>query len=313
MVYEQFRMGYFMRKLGIILAGGKSTRLFPSTLVTTKQLLPVFDKPMIYYPLSTLMLAGIKDFVIISSPAEVEKFKELFKDCKSEMGINVTVLEQPVPVGIADAFRIIVRELGHEFTQQFIRHALILGDNIFYGAGFSSHLINANKASVYATIFLHTVPNPSQFGIATTDSHGTVLNIEEKPENPESNLAITGLYFYPSDVYDFVMNLTPSSRGELEITDLNKFYLNDNRLVSHRLQRGMMWFDAGNSESLLEASNFIKFIQTYQGILVGSPHEIAIHRKLVSRTDITPFLEKCSKTDYGKYLQTLMDNDSKSY
>jgi glucose-1-phosphate thymidylyltransferase len=297
-----------MRKLGIILAGGKSTRLYPNTLVTTKQLLPVYDKPMIYYPLSTLMLAGIKDFVIISSTAEMEKFKELFKESNSEMGITVTVLEQPSPIGIADAFNIVERELGYEYTQKFERHALILGDNIFYGAGFSKQLMDANITSPYATVFLHTVPHPEQFGIAEVDESNTVISIEEKPVNPRSNLAITGLYFYPPDVYDLVKQIVPSARGELEITDLNKLYLNENKLLSHKLQRGMVWFDAGNSESLLEAANFIKFIQTYQGILVGSPHEIAIQRKFVSNDTIRPFLDKCSKTDYGQYLQTLLNN-----
>jgi glucose-1-phosphate thymidylyltransferase len=294
-----------MRKLGIILSGGKSTRLYPNTLVTTKQLLPVYDKPMVYYPLSTLMLAGIQDFIVISSASETERFKELFKDCKSELGVNITVLEQPVPLGIADAFNIVIKELGYEYTQQFSRHVLILGDNIFYGAGFSKQLQDANTVSPYATVFLHTVPNPEQFGIAEIGYGDTVLSIEEKPSNPKSNLAITGLYFYPPNVYDLVKEITPSARGELEITDLNRLYLSKDRLLAHKMQRGMVWFDAGNSDSLLECSNFIRFIQTHQGILIGSPHEVGIRNKWVDESDISPFILKCGKTEYAKYLKGL--------
>ena len=305
-------MGCFMRKLGIILAGGKSTRLYPSTLVTTKQLLPVYDKPLIYYPLTTMMLAGIRDIIIISSTHEKERFKELFSNCKTELGIDVKVLEQKIPLGIADAFNIVREEMGNDFISMFDRHVLILGDNIFYGAGFSDQLLHAGN-NTNAHIFLHTVADPERFGVAELGEDNVVLHVEEKPKSPRSNLAITGLYFYPQDIYERVKSLQPSARGELEITDVNDLYLRDGKLFATKLQRGMVWFDAGTPDALLESSNFIKFIQSYQSILIGSPHEISIRKKWVTQMDITGFLSACKNTQYGKYLINLFDNESRTH
>lgn len=296
-----------MRQLGIILAGGKSTRLYPATIVTTKQLLPVYDKPLIYYPLTTLMLAGVRDVVLISSPQEKYKFEELFSNSATEMGIRITVLEQKIPLGIADAFNIVHDELGEEYVSSFDKHVLILGDNIFYGAGFSDQLVNANN-STGAHIFLHRVSDPERFGVAEINANGMVLNVEEKPISPRSNLAITGLYFYPSDVYQKVKTLRPSSRNELEITDVNELYLRENKLFATKLQRGMVWFDAGTPDALLESSNFIRFIQSYQDILVGSPHEVSIRKQWVTTENISSFIQQCEKTPYGKYLQQLVSD-----
>jgi glucose-1-phosphate thymidylyltransferase len=291
-----------MRKLGIILAGGKSTRLYPATLVTTKQLLPVYDKPLIYYPLTTLMLADVRHFVIISSPAEAPQFKKLFADCYNEMGITVTCLVQEKPVGIADAFRVVKKEFG-DAVNNFDTHCLVLGDNIFYGAGFRGQLESINPST--ANIFVHTVPNPKEFGIAEVVNN-KVISLEEKPVEPKSNLAVTGLYFYPKDVYTKVEQLVPSARGELEITDLNKLYLQEGSLTAIRLLRGVVWFDTGNSDSLLEAANFIQTIQNHQGVLVGSPHEVAINKQWTTAGSIASFILKCNKTFYGQYLLQLL-------
>lgn len=291
-----------MRKLGIILAGGKSSRLYPATLTTTKQLLPIYDKPLIYYPMTTLMLAGIKDFIVITSPDEVHQFRKLFSDSQDEMGVTVRCLIQEAPLGIADAFRVVKRELGDEVDTYDV-HALVLGDNIFYGSGFRGQLDTVNPNT--ANVFVHQVPNPKEFGIAEIHD-GKVLSIEEKPTNPKSNLAVTGLYFYPKDVYTKVEQLVPSARGELEITDLNRLYLHEGNLSAIKLLRGVVWFDTGLPESLLEASNFIHTVQKYQGVLVGSPHEIAITKQWVTKEQITPFLTKCSKTFYGQYLSHLL-------
>lgn len=296
-----------MRQLGIILAGGRSTRLYPATIVTTKQLLPVYDKPLIYYPLTTLMLAGIRDIVLISSPQEKYKFEELFSNSVAEMGIRITVLEQKIPLGIADAFNIVHDELGEKYISSFDKHVLILGDNIFYGAGFSDQLVNANN-STGAHIFLHRVSDPERFGIAEISNDGMVINVEEKPASPRSNLAITGLYFYPSDVYQKIKTLYPSSRNELEITDVNELYLLENKLFATKLQRGMVWFDAGTPDALLESSNFIRFIQSYQDVLVGSPHEVSIRKQWVTTDNISLFIKQCEKTPYGKYLQQLVND-----
>lgn len=295
-------MGFMMNTLGIILAAGKSSRLFPSTLVTTKQLLPIYDKPLIYYPISTLMLKGVRDFIIIVSPNELNTFVRLFENSREEMGIKVTVLVQQVPIGIADAFNIVGDHL-QEKIYEYDNHALILGDNIFYGSGLSGQLDDINPE--LANVFLYPVPNPQEFGVAEV-SGSLVVSVEEKPQNPKSNLAITGLYFYPTSVYLYVKQITPSARGELEITDLNKFYLNRKELNSISLLRGMVWFDTGNPDAMLEASNFIHNIQKHQNYLVGSPHEIAINKGWVSKESIQPFITKCSKTHYGKYLQQLL-------
>lgn len=300
MVFKQFKLGKVMRKLGIILAGGKSTRLYPSTLVVSKQLLPVYDKPLIYYPLSSLMLADIREYVIITSPAEVTKMKELFANAEQELGISVKILVQSEALGIADAFRVVHRELGTDIYN-YDMHGLILGDNIFYGAGFTGMV--SNVSSTDATVFAYTSQNPTQFGVVEL-KNGKAVSIEEKPTKPKSNLIVTGLYFYPTDVYGYVETLSPSARNELEITDLNKLYLRENRLNVVKLSRGTVWFDTGTADSLLEASLFVQSIQKHQGFMVGNPHEISIQKGWT--TDISSFIERCSKTSYGKYLQTLM-------
>lgn len=293
-----------MRRLGIILAAGKSTRLYPATLVTTKQLLPVYDKPLIYYPLTTLMLSGIKDYVIISSPTEIDKYKELFTNAETELGIRITYAIQETPVGIADAFRITRTTLGDKVFD-YDSHSLILGDNIFYGAGFSGQLKHTDTS--LTTIFVYQLPNVKEFGVAELDGNNKVISLEEKPAEPKSNLAVTGLYFYPKDVYTKVEQLTPSARGELEITDLNKMYLDEGRLTAVRLLRGIVWFDTGNADSLLEAANFIQTLQKHQGVLVGSPHEVAINKKWTTKDKVLSFITKCSKTFYGQYLSRLYD------
>lgn len=292
-----------MRTLGIILAAGKSTRLYPSTLVTTKQLLPIFDKPLIYYPLTTLMLAGIRDVIIITSPSEHSTFKRLFDDSENELGMNITLLVQEKPIGIADAFNVVGNYLGQRMFD-YDNHALILGDNIFYGAGLRGMLEAVAKENHKANIFLYPVQNPEDFGVAELKGN-TVLSIEEKPTNPKSNLAVTGLYFYPTSVYLYTTMLTPSKRGELEITDLNKYYLTRGELEAVTLSRGTVWFDTGNPDAMLEASNFIQNIQKHQNYLVGSPHEISISNKWVTKDSISPFIEKCSKTKYGQYLKNM--------
>jgi glucose-1-phosphate thymidylyltransferase len=298
-------MGYFMRKLGIILSAGKSTRLYPSTLVTTKQLLPIYDKPLIYYPLSTLMLADVRDYIIITSPNEEANFQKLFANAKEELGIDVTILTQENPLGIADAFRIVHAHLN-ERIYEYDLHALILGDNIFYGAGFSGQLaeLNNNTLRPEATVFAYPVKNPDQFGVIEM-VNGKPIRIQEKPKNPKSNLAVTGLYFYPASVYLHVAVLSPSVRGELEITDLNQIYLQQDSLKVIELPRGMVWFDTGTADSMLEAANFVQTIQHHQNYMVGSPHEIAINKQWVTKEALKAFIEKCSKTNYGKYLERL--------
>jgi glucose-1-phosphate thymidylyltransferase len=248
------------------------------------------------------MLAGIRDFIVITSPDELSQFEKLFADSKNELGINVRCFVQERPIGIADSFRVVKSKLGDEIND-FDVHALILGDNIFYGSGFRGQLDTVNPTT--ANIFVHQVPNPKEFGIAEIQE-SNVISLEEKPEHPKSNLAITGLYFYPKDVYTKVEQLVPSARGELEITDLNKLYLKENNLSAIRLLRGVVWIDTGLPESMLEAANLIHTVQKYQGVLVGSPHEIALSKKWVSADTIQPFINKCNKTQYGKYLQQML-------
>lgn len=299
-------MGEAMRTLGIILAAGKSTRLYPATLTATKQLLPVYDKPLIYYPLTTLMLAGVRDFIIIVSPQEKDNFTRLFNSANEELGINIRVLIQDHPRGIADAFKIISKEIPLEELLDYDNHALILGDNIFYGAGLCGTLQEAFQDTKHAHIFLYPTQTPELFGVAETKD-GVVLSLVEKPTKPKSNLAVTGLYIYPPSVYVHVALLNPSARGELEITDLNNEYLHNNQLKASTLLRGTVWFDTGNAEALLEASNFIYNIQKHQNYLVGSPHEIAINNKWVKDHEIEPFIKMCEKTAYGKYLRKLLE------
>lgn len=295
-----------MRTLGIILAAGKSTRLYPATLTASKQLLPVYDKPLIYYPLTTLMLAGVRDFIIIVSPMEKDSFTRLFSNSKKELGIEVRVLVQEHPRGIADAFKIVSRDIPTDELLHYDNHALILGDNIFYGAGLGGTLKEVIKDTKHAHVFLYPTQTPELFGVAEVQ-YGTVLSIQEKPKKPKSNLAVTGLYIYPPSVYLYAGLLNPSKRGELEITDLNNEYLYHKELKASTLLRGTVWFDTGNAEALLEASNFIHNIQKHQSYLVGSPHEIAINNKWVTPSDAEPFVQLCEKTEYGKYLRRLLE------
>jgi glucose-1-phosphate thymidylyltransferase len=294
-----------MRHLGIILAAGQSTRLYPATLTSTKQLLPVYDKPLIYYPLTTLMLADIRDFIIIVSPNELNNFQTLFKDAKSELGINIRFLIQESPTGIADAFNIISRNISQEELLTYDNHVLILGDNIYHGAGLQGTLTDAMSDTKNAHIFLYPSKRPEEFGVAEV-KHGTVVSLEEKPKKPKSNLIVTGLYVYPPSVYMYAALLLPSKRGELEITDLNNQYLYHGELKAVKLLRGTVWFDTGNADAMLEASNFIQNVQKHQNYLLGSPHEIAINNKWVTQDNISPFISKCIKTEYGKYLYNLL-------
>lgn len=253
--------------------------------------------------MSTLMLAGVRDFVIVAAPDELLTFQRLFQNAPEELGVNVTILPQPRPLGIADAFRIVHKVFGKKIFS-YDTHALILGDNIFYGSGLSGLLQNIDPLK--ANVFLYPVQNPQDFGVAQVEGD-VVVSIEEKPKKPKSNLAVTGLYFYPPSAYLYADILKPSDRGELEITDLNKCYLKMADLRAINLLRGMVWFDTGTPDAMLEASNFVQNIQKHQNYLVGSPHEIAINQGWVTKESITPFIERCAKTQYGKYLQTILD------
>jgi glucose-1-phosphate thymidylyltransferase len=292
-----------MRTLGIILAAGRSSRLFPATLVTTKQVLPIYDKPLIYYPLSTLMLAGVREFLVICNPKEKPIFEELFYDSENTLGIKINIAVQEYPAGIADAFNI-VNELA---LPAYARYALVLGDNIFYGAGMSELLYEANDVGDYAYCFVTKVHDPERFGVAEIDQVNRVLSLEEKPSEPKSDLAVTGLYFFPPDVLDRIRNLQPSARGELEITDLLKTYMGKN-LIGVRLWRGVVWFDTGTPDSMIEASNFVQTIQKHQEVLVGSPHEIAYNKHWINTHELKTTAMLCGKSAYGKLLNELVDD-----
>lgn len=283
---------------GIILAGGSGTRLYPLTMVTSKQLLPIYDKPMIYYPLSVLMMAGIKDILIISTPTDLPRFEELLKD-GSCFGINLSYKVQNSPDGLAQAFI-----LGEEFIGDDAC-AMILGDNIFYGDGLVKHLHNSvERATNYnmATIYGYYVNDPKRFGIVEFDSKNNVLSIEEKPENPKSNYAVTGLYFYPKGVSKKAKEVKPSKRGELEITDLNNMYLQDNNLHVTLLGRGYAWLDTGTQESLIDASNFVKTIEEHQGLKICCPEEIAYKRGWIDKDTLLKIGQSMSKNEYGRHL-----------
>ena len=283
---------------GIILAGGSGTRLYPLTMVTSKQLLPIYDKPMIYYPLSVLMMAGIKDILIISTPTDLPRFEELLKD-GSCFGINLSYKVQNSPDGLAQAFI-----LGEEFIGDDAC-AMILGDNIFYGDGLVKHLHNSvERATNYnmATIYGYYVNDPKRFGIVEFDSKNNVLSIEEKPENPKSNYAVTGLYFYPKGVSKKAKEVKTSKRGELEITDLNNMYLQDNNLHVTLLGRGYAWLDTGTQESLIDASNFVKTIEEHQGLKICCPEEIAYKRGWIDKDTLLKIGQSMSKNEYGKHL-----------
>ena len=287
---------------GIILAGGSGTRLYPLTKVTSKQLLPIYDKPMIYYPLSTLMLAGIRDILIISTPADTSRFKELLGNGNS-MGINLSYAVQPSPDGLAQAFLI-----GEEFVGDDTC-AMILGDNIFYGGWFRRNLAEAVKDAENgkATIFGYYVQDPERFGIVEFDEERNVVSVEEKPSEPRSNYAITGLYFYPKGVSDMAKQVKPSARGELEITDLNNIYLRQNDLKVQKLGRGFVWLDTGTMESLMDASVFIQTVQKRQGVVVSSPEEIAFYKKWITRERLLETADMYGKSPYGDHLRRVAD------
>lgn len=288
---------------GIILAGGAGTRLYPLTLVTSKQLLPVYDKPMIFYPLSTLMLAGIQDILIISTPVDTPRFEKLLGD-GSQFGIHLSYKVQPNPEGLAQAFI-----LGKDFIGDDAC-AMILGDNIFYGSGFRPILKSAAKNAEEngrAKIFAYFVSDPHRFGIVEFDENRRVLSVEEKPENPKSNYAITGLYFYPSGVSKLAGQVVPSERGELEITSLNELYLEQNLLDVQLLGRGYAWLDTGTIDSLVEAADFVKMIEERQGIKISAPEEIAFRNGWISKQELLDSAEKYEKSPYGKHLRTVAE------
>lgn len=287
---------------GIILAGGAGTRLYPLTMVTSKQLLPVYDKPMIYYPLSTLMLAGIKDILIISTPTDTPRFESLLGD-GSQFGINLTYKVQPSPDGLAQAFILGEEFLGGEAG------AMVLGDNIFYGNGFGSILRNAaeNAINGKATIFGYYVNDPERFGIVEFDENGKVLSVEEKPKNPKSNYCITGLYFYPAGVSAMAKQVKPSPRGELEITTLNDMYLKEDKLNVQLLGRGFAWLDTGTMDSLVEAANFVQMIEKRQGIKISAPEEIAYKNGWIDREKLLESAERYGKSPYGEHLKNVAD------
>lgn len=287
---------------GIILAGGAGTRLYPLTMVTSKQLLPVYDKPMIYYPLSTMMLAGIRDILIISTPEDTPRFEHLLGN-GHQFGININYAVQPSPDGLAQAFTI-----GKEFINGEAC-AMILGDNIFYGNGFSKILKRCVDAAENntATVFGYYVNDPERFGVVEFDERGNVVSVEEKPRNPKSNYAITGLYFYPSGVSEMAAKVEPSDRGELEITTLNDMYLKEKKLKVELLGRGFAWLDTGTMESLLKASDFIHMIEEQQGVMISAPEEIAFRYDWIDREMLLESARKYGKSPYGIHLKAVAE------
>lgn len=288
---------------GIVLAGGSGTRLYPLTKVTSKQLLPIYDKPMVYYPLSTLMLAGIRDILIISTPEDTPRFEALLGD-GDQFGIKLSYKVQPSPDGLAQAFI-----LGEEFLAGG-PGAMILGDNIFYGTGFRSMLrsiVNKAEEEGRATVFGYYVPNPERFGVVDFDENGKATSIEEKPKNPKSNYAVTGLYFYPKGVTERAKKIKPSARGELEITTLNEIYLNDDLLDVQILGRGFAWLDTGTMESLLQAANFVETVESRQGITISAPEEIAYINGWVDREKLLQSAAAYGKSPYGEHLKAVAE------
>lgn len=284
---------------GIILAGGSGTRLYPLTRAASKQLMPVYDKPMIYYPLSTLMLAGIRDILIISTPQDLHRFQELLQD-GSEFGLKLSYAEQPSPDGLAQAFII-----GEEFISDD-SVALILGDNIYHGSGLSKMLQKAASKESGATVFGYHVKDPERFGVVEFDQDMKAISIEEKPEQPRSNYAVTGLYFYDNDVVEIAKSIKPSPRGELEITDVNKAYLERGDLSVELMGRGFAWLDTGTHESLLEASQYIETVQRMQNVQVANLEEIAYRMGYISREDVLALAQPLKKNEYGQYLLRLI-------
>ena len=285
---------------GIILAGGSGTRLYPLTKVTSKQLLPIYDKPMIYYPLSVLMRAGIRDILIISTPDDTPRFKELLGN-GSQFGINLSYEIQKSPDGLAQAFIIGDKFIGNDNV------AMILGDNIFHGHGLDTHLNMAAAKKEGATVFGYYVDDPERFGIVEFDSTGKAISIEEKPEKPKSNYCVTGLYFYDNKVVDYAKSLKPSKRGELEITDLNRIYLENGNLDVQLLGQGFTWLDTGTHESLVEATNFVYTIETHQHRKIACLEEIAYLNKWIGKEDVLKTYEVLKKNQYGKYLKDILD------
>lgn len=285
---------------GIILAGGAGTRLYPLTMVTSKQLLPVYDKPMIYYPLSTLMLAGIKDLLIISTPTDLPNFERLLGD-GSQFGISLQYKVQPSPDGLAQAFIIGEEFIGDEPC------AMILGDNIFYGGGLSTFLRSAaeNAENGSATIFGYYVNDPERFGIMEFDKDWNILSVEEKPQKPKSNYCITGLYFYPKGVAEMAKRVKPSARGELEITTLNDIYLQENRLKAQILGRGFAWLDTGTMDSLVDAAAFVQMTEKRQGVKISAPEEIAFRKEWITKEELLVSAEKYGKSPYGEHLKNV--------